>query len=150
MRIETYLQQSPVYEISRAFRRVDQHLTRLLLPTGLHFVEALMISSVLFEEPGTVTPSQLAETFTMTRSNISHCISSLEAKGLISRQVDAEDTRVCHLRLKPAGRKCAMQVVSILDRLQRTFERKIMAAELQGAIRTIRAVEEVCAAGRSS
>lgn len=150
MRIDAYLQQSPVCEINRAFRRINQHLTRLLLPTGLHLVEALVISSILFEEPGTVTPSLLADTFAMTRGNVSHCISSLEAKGLLSRQVDAEDARVCHLRLKPAGRKCAMQVVSTLDRLQRTFEKRIAPAELQGAIRTSRAVEKLCAAGQSS
>ena len=124
MRIDAYLQQSPVCEINRAFRRIDQDLTRLLLPTGLHFVEALVISSILFEEPGTVTPSLLADTFATTRGN--------------------------HLRLKPAGRKCAMQVVRTLDRLQRTFEKRIAPAELRGAIRTIRAVEELCAAGQSS
>ena len=150
MRIEAYLQQSPVCEINRAFRRIDQHLTRLLRPTGLHFVEALVISCILFEEPATVTPSLLADTFAMTRGNISHCIASLEAKGLLSRQVDAEDARVFHLRLKPAGRKCAMQVVSTLDRLQRTFENKIASPELQGAIRMIRVVEELCAIGQSS
>jgi len=144
------LQQSPVCEISRAFRRIDQHLTRLLLPTGLHLVEALVISSILLEEPHTVTPSLLADTFAMTPGNISHCISSLEAKGLLLRQVDAEDGRVCRLRVKPAGRKCAMQVVSTLDHLQRTFEKRITPAELQGAIRTIQAVEELCAAGQSS
>jgi DNA-binding MarR family transcriptional regulator len=147
MRIDAYLQQSPVCEINRAFRRINQHLTRLLLPTGLHLVEALVISSILFEKPGTVTPSLLAETFAMTRGNVSHCISSLEGKGLLSRQADAEDARVCHLRLKPAGRKRAMQVVSTLDRLQRTFEKKIAPADLQGAIRTIRAVEKLSATG---
>lgn len=149
MRIDAYLQQSPICEINRAFRRIDQHLARLLLPTGLHFIEALVISSILFEEPGTVTPSLLADTFAMTRGNISHCIASLEAKGLLSRQVDAEDARVFHLRLKPSGRKCAMQVVCTLDRLQRTFEKKIAPAELKGAIRTIRSVEELCAVGQS-
>jgi hypothetical protein len=43
-----------------------------------------------------------------------------------------------------------MQVVRTLDRLQRTFEKKIASAERRGAIRTIRAVEELCATGQPS
>ena len=96
------------------------------------------------------TSSLLADTFATTRGNISHCIASLEARCCCHAKWTPRMPESFTSALNPAGRKCAMQVVRTLDRLQRTFEKKICAAELRGAIRTIRAVEELCAAGQSS
>ena len=40
----------------------------------------MVLAAIFFEKRGQIKP-QLAEAFQTTRSNVSHCISSLEAKG---------------------------------------------------------------------
>ena len=103
-----------------------------------------MLVSLLFEKPLSVSPSRLAETFSTTRGNISHCVSSLEAKGLLGRKIDPKDARAYQLILMPAGKKSAMQVVRTLDRLQAAFEKGIGVAELKAALQVIRQVEQIC------
>lgn len=144
MRIATFLEQSPLFEIYRTSRKLDAQLLRILGPSQITFFEALVLVSILFEEPHAVKPSHLAETFSTGRGNISNCISSLEARGLLKRRIDPEDGRGIQLILKPQGRKCAMQAVSTFDRMQKQFEKKIGLAPLKSALNVVRQVEELC------
>jgi len=61
----------------------------------------MVLAAMFFEAPRPVMPSQLAETLEPTRGNVSHCVSSLEAKGLLQRKIDPEDARAYQLTLKP-------------------------------------------------
>ncbi len=146
MRIESFLRQSPIFEASRIARRLDAELSHILRSEELSFFESLVLVAIFFEESRPVNPSQLAATFSTSRGNVSHCISSLEAKGLLQRKINAEDARGFHLSLKPHGKKRAMRVIGILDQMQRLFENKIGTAELKKTFDHLRAVEELCAA----
>ena len=88
MRIETFLKESPMFCVTLAARRFDMLATRLLRTDGLNFLEALVLATLFFEAPRVVKPSQLAAIFGTTRGNVSHCVSSLEAKGLVQRRID--------------------------------------------------------------
>jgi len=88
MRIDAFLKESPMFAVNRAARRFDSLATRALAADRLGFLEALVLTALFFEAPRPVKPSQLAETFSTTRGNLSHCVSSLEAKGLLSRKID--------------------------------------------------------------
>lgn len=145
MRIETFLEQSPLFEVSRASRKLEGHLARILQAENITFLEALVLISIFFEEPNPAKPSQLATTFSTTRGNVSHCISSLEAKGFLRRRIDPEDARGFLLLLKPLGRRCAMQAIRTLDQMQKQFEKKIGIAELEAALSAIKHVEKICA-----
>src|ERR1700729_3954224 len=144
MRIESFLQESPVFQASRTARRMEASLNAILRSEGLTFFESLVLAAIFFEKKGGIKPSALAETFQTTRGNISHCISSLEAKGLVRRRIDAEDARALQLVLRPAGRKRAVRVVGILDRMQRHFEERIGAAELEAMLGQLHSVEKLC------
>ena len=143
MRIETFLKQSPMFCITVAARRFDMLTARLLKADELNFLEALILATLFFESPNIVKPSQLAATFGTTRGNVSHCISSLEAKGLMQRKIDPEDARAYHLALKPQGRKVAVRVIGALDKLQREFENEVGKEALQSALRVIRSLGAV-------
>ena len=132
MRIESFLNQSPVFQVSRIARRVETSLNLVLRDEGVTFFEALVLAAIFFEKKGAIKPSALAETFQTTRGNVSHCISSLEAKGLVRRRIDLEDARALRLVLQPTGRKRAVRVMGILDRMQRHFEETMGAAKLGG------------------
>ena len=103
-----------------------------------------MLAAIFFEKKGGIQPSQLAETFQTSRGNVSHCLSSLEAKGLVRRKIDPEDARALRLVLQPAGRKRAVRVVGILDRMQRHFEQTVGVGRLESMLGQIGIVEELC------
>ncbi len=86
MRIDAFLRESPMFAVNRAARRFESLAARVLAADDLGFLEALVLAALFFEAPRQVKPSQLAETFSTTRGNLSHCISSLEAKGLLAAQ----------------------------------------------------------------
>jgi DNA-binding MarR family transcriptional regulator len=144
MRIESFLQQSPIFQASRIARRMEASLNLVLEGEGLTFFESLVLAAIFFEKKGGVKPSYLAEAFQTTRGNVSHCISSLEAKGLVQRRIDGEDARALQLVLQTAGRKRAVRVVGILDRMQRHFEERIGAAKLEAMLGQLHSVEELC------
>ena len=141
MRIEAFLRQSPMFAVNRAARRVNQFVDRALAADGLGLMEGLVLVAILFEAPRQIKPSQLAETFATTRANISHSLSSLEAKGLLRRKIDPEDARAYLLALKPAGRKCAMRVIRTYDRMQQMFEKEIGKVALGETLEVVRALE---------
>ena len=154
MRIQAYLEKSPVYQIRRAAQVLTAQVEEMLegSPEGrdLSFLEALLLVSIFLEDPQPAQPSRLADTFSTTRGHISHCISSLEAKGLVRRRIDPEDTRAFQLTLKPYGRKRALELIAILDRLQRQLERRIGAAEIESALSVIGQVERICSSKAAS
>jgi len=140
MRIESFLKESPMFCISLAARRFDALTVRLLEIDDLNFLDALILATLFFEAPAAVRPSQLAETFGSTRGNVSHCISSLEAKGLVQRKIDPADARAYHLTLKSQGKKTAVRVIGALDKVQREFENKVGKEALQSALCVIRSL----------
>jgi DNA-binding MarR family transcriptional regulator len=130
-----------MFAVSRAARRFESLASRTLAGDELSFLEGLMLAALFFEAPKPVKPSELAETFETSRGNVSHCISSLEAKGLLARKIDPDDARAYQLSLKPQGRRAALRVIGALDKLQNEFEREIGKAALAEMLKSIRKLE---------
>jgi DNA-binding MarR family transcriptional regulator len=145
MRIESFLRQSPVFQASRIARRMEAALNAILQSENLTFFESLVLAAIFFERKTAVRPSNLAETFQTTRGNVSHCISSLEAKGLVGRSIDREDARGLQIVLTSTGRKRAVRIVGILDKMQTRFEDGIGVARLQQMMGSMTDVEDLCA-----
>jgi DNA-binding MarR family transcriptional regulator len=134
-----------MFAVNRAARRFESLTTLVLAADNLGFLEGLVLAAMFFEAPQPVKPSQLAETFGTTRGNISHCVSSLEAKGLLQRKIDSEDARAYQLTLKLQGRKCALRVIGAFDKLQKKFEDEIGKAALSDMLNAIRKLEALIA-----
>ena len=130
-----------MFAVNRAARRFEALAGEVLKADGLSFLEGLTLAAVFFEAPKTIKPSQLAETFGTTRGNVSHCVSSLEAMGLLQRKIDPDDARAYQLALKPQGKRCALRVIAALDRLQREFEAEIGKGALGEMLKTLRKLE---------
>ncbi len=142
MRIEAFLKESPLFAVTSAARRLEGLTTQVLEGDNLSFLEALVLTAIFFESPHSVRPSNLAETFGTTRSHVSHCVSSLEAKGLLLRNIDPDDRRAYRLTLKPQGKRMAVRVIGAFDRLQRAFERDAGHGELCAMFKTLLQVED--------
>lgn len=54
---------------------------------------------------GTMTPSQLADAMHATSGRVSTLLSSMEKKGLVTREADPDDRRVVRVSLTDAGRE---------------------------------------------
>ncbi|MGO9776050.1 MAG: MarR family winged helix-turn-helix transcriptional regulator [Terracidiphilus sp.] len=144
MRIDTFLNESPMFAVNRAARRFESLAAQVFAADHLNFLEGLVLAALFFEAEQTVMPSELAETFAMTRGNISHCVSSLEAKGLLQRKIDPEDARAYQLTLKPLGKKCAVRVIGAFDKLQKEFEQEIGKTPLGEMLKVLRKLEALC------
>ncbi|MEO6807057.1 MAG: MarR family transcriptional regulator [Edaphobacter sp.] len=144
MRIESFLRQSPIFQTNRVARRMEASLNAVLQGEELTFFEALMLAAIFLEKKAGIRPSELAETFQTTRGNVSHCVSSLEAKGLVRRMVDAEDARSFRLVLQPAGKRRAARAVGIFDRMQTYLEKGVGVVKMAGMLEQMHAVEELC------
>jgi DNA-binding MarR family transcriptional regulator len=145
MRIDAFLHESPMFAVSRAARRFESLAAQALASDNLNFLEGLVLAALFFEAEQSVMPSQLAETFGTTRGNVSHCVSSLEAKGLLQRKIDPEDARAYHLTLKPQGKRCAVLVIGAFDKLQIAFEQEIGKTVLVEMLKSLRRLEALCA-----
>lgn len=141
MRINAFLHESPMFAVTRAARRFEAMAARVLSSDQLSFLEGLTLAALFFEAPQPVKPSQLAETFGTTRGNVSHCISSLEAKGLLQRKIDPEDARAFLLTLKPQGKRAALRVIAAFDKLQKEFEGEIGKTALGEMLKAIKKLE---------
>lgn len=130
-----------MFTVKRASRHFDRVAADAFSADGLGFMEGLLLAAIFFEAPRPIKPSHLAETFATTRGNVSHAISSLEAKGLVQRKIDPSDARGYLLALKPPGKRCALRVIAAFDRMQRGFEQKVGRAALTEALDAIRALE---------
>jgi len=126
-------------------RRMDAALAEILTEEELSVFEAMVLVAIFFEKRGEIKPSELAVAFQTTRGNVSHCVSSLEAKGLVERRIDPEDARGFQLMLKPSGRRRAVRVVGILDGIQRQLEEAVGVVTLESMLKQLGKVEELCA-----
>jgi DNA-binding MarR family transcriptional regulator len=143
MRIEAFLRESPMFTVKHAARHFDRMAAEAFAADDLGLMEGLVLAAIFFEAPRPIKPSDLAETFSTTRGNISHAISSLEAKDFVQRRIDPSDARAYLLTLKPSGRKCAIRVIASFDRLQRDYELKVGRTALASALELIRALESL-------
>ena len=123
-----------MFVVKRATHHFDALAAKAFSVDDLGFTEGLVLAATFFEAPRPVRPSQLAQAFGTTRGNVSHAISSLEAKGLVQRRIDPSDARGYLLALKPAGKKCALRVIAAFDAMQRTFEHKVGRTALANAL----------------
>jgi DNA-binding MarR family transcriptional regulator len=146
MRIDAFLEQSPVFAVHRAARRFEVMTAQALAEDELSFLEGLSLAAIFFEMPRPVKPSQLAEAFATTRGNVSHCLSVLEAKGLVQRRIDPEDARAFLLSLKPQGKRCALRVIAAFDKQQKEFETATGKSALKEMLRSLRTLETAQAA----
>lgn len=141
MRITNYLQESPLFAITKAARILEASLNRALQDEDLTFLQGLVLVAVFLEDPAMVSPSELAEGFSTTRGNMSHCLSSLEARGLVKRQIDPDDARVLRISIRQEGKKRAMRLIRTFDGIQNLMEREFGAKNVSQTLTSIARIE---------
>lgn len=137
MKITRFLTQSPIFALEQAQRGFYLEFQSRLKEESLNLLQAWVLLSIYFERPEAVLPSQLARTLGTTRANMSHCVSSLEARRMIRRQLNPKDSRSYCLVLRQEGLKTVHRLVRIFDRAQASFEKQVGAQNLRRSIETL-------------
>jgi len=89
-------------DLKKVFRAIYRFETTLKREFGLSINEALSLCSL---ESGPKNSNELARDLGISLSRISRVLGSLEHKGLVRREVTAEDKRKVLFSLLPAGKK---------------------------------------------
>jgi DNA-binding MarR family transcriptional regulator len=125
MKIEKYLQQSPIFAISATYELIIPKLNRQLKKDNLNLLQGLVLTALFFEDRADISPSELAKVFQTSRGNMSHILSSLEYNGFVKRVVHKKDARQFQIELKAEGKKKALSLIRFYDRIQDLFEKEL-------------------------
>jgi len=143
MKINQYLQQSPIFALNSAYEAVIPRINKLMKSDQLNLLQGLVLTALLFEEREDINPSYLAEIFKTSRGNMSHILSALESQGYIKRVVNDKDARGFKIEIKVEGKKKAMSLIKFYDRLQTLFEKNLGAQGCQKTVNGLRTISEV-------
>ncbi len=86
----------------------------LFSPYDVSFPVFRVISYLLLN-PGSATPSQIADDLMILRQSMTNILDGLEKRALVCREIDAEDRRRIRVRLLPAGEKLAVELLAVED-----------------------------------
>lgn len=125
MKIQKYIDQSPAFALNLASNLVMTRVNAFLKKEKVNLLQGLTLTALFFEDRDTITPSELAKALQTTRTNMSHILSELESRTWIKRVLDEEDSRRFYIRLKPEGRKKAIQLIRLYDEIQEGFEKRL-------------------------
>ncbi|MGE0632593.1 MAG: MarR family winged helix-turn-helix transcriptional regulator [Pseudobdellovibrionaceae bacterium] len=139
MRIEKFLETSPLFILFGAYSEIIGGYQKRFAREGVHFLEALVLTGIFFEEKP-VRPTALAKTFSSSKSNISHTLRSLEKKGLIERNISQEDARAYFFSITKEGLKKVPKLVKIFDSTEQQIENAFAGMDLNKSLRVFRKI----------
>jgi len=117
-------ERSPGFLLWHVTLRWQRAMVAALAPLGLTHVQFVLLASTWWlNEHGGGDPNQL----TVARhagtdvKMASQVLGKLEAKALIRRDVDPDDTRAKRLRVTPAGAKLARRAIDVVEQADAGF-----------------------------
>lgn len=73
------------------------------------------VLSYLLLNPGSATPSQIADDLMILRQSMTNILDGLEKRALVCREIDPEDRRRIRVKLQPEGEKLAVELLGVED-----------------------------------
>lgn len=139
MRIRKFLDESPLFNLVLAYNEIIGDFQKRLSAEGVHFLEALILTGLFFEERP-ARPTELAKTFHVSKSNLSHSLRSLEKKRWIERTSLDEDARAYLISLSRDGRKKAPKLIKLFDATENRLEQEFGNRKINPSLKLFRAV----------
>jgi len=125
--------------IHRATHRIGLYLADLR-EDGLSQGEAHILALLASSAPATI--AELHRGLAHKRSTLTSILDRLAARGLITRQVGAEDRRTFVITPTPRGVQIARRVHRHLIDLEEAIGRRVTAEDVKGFMKVVSAVEE--------
>jgi DNA-binding MarR family transcriptional regulator len=114
---------SPGFLLWHATLRWQRLIARVLAPLDLTHVQFVLLASTwwLNEHGRRPTQVELAAQAGTDVKMTSQVVRSLEAKGLLEREVDAADTRARRLHVTRRGARLAPRAITVVERADAEF-----------------------------
>lgn len=122
MRIEKFLKSSPTCAAIFTAQFISKRISIKLKSFGLTYLQALVLVAIFFEPSQEARPNGLATTLRMTKGNVSHCISFLQAAGLIQYNSIKNDKRGSAVNLTARGKSLVVKLIKYFDEMQSKTE----------------------------
>lgn len=122
MKIEKFLNSNPIISTIQTGRTLTLLLDRRLESFDVNYLQALLLVALFFEDDRRSRPKALAETFDMTKGNISHTLTSLEKKNFLERRMLPDDARGYEVCLTNTGEELSLRLIKVFDHLQNEIE----------------------------
>jgi DNA-binding MarR family transcriptional regulator len=121
---------SPGFWLWHATLRWQREVTAALAPSGLTHVQFVLLSCAWWLHEHGVVPNQLqlARQAGTDVKMTSQVVRKLEAKGLIERETDRDDTRAKRLRITAAGIALALSAIGQVENADAAFFRPLTSA----------------------
>ena len=119
MKIEKFLKESKLLEIRRAYQDIESKVEAPLKKLDLTLNQALVLVALHGDGSKSTRPSNLAETFGLSRSQVSQILSHLESMQFLRRIVDPKDARSYRLKLNESKRRTVLDVMQTIERGER-------------------------------
>ncbi len=101
----------------RSYRYTEETEKRhelLFAPYDVSF-PVFRVLSYLLLNPGSATPSQIADDLMILRQSMTNILDGLEKRALVCREIDPEDRRRIRVKLLPAGEKLGVELLAVED-----------------------------------
>ncbi len=139
MKINKFLDESPLFNLAIAYNEIIGDFQKQLSREDVHFIEALVITGLFFEDRP-VRPTELANTFSVSKSNLSHSLRSLEKKKLLERKTTPEDARAYFFSLSKEGGKRAQRLIKLFDSTEDRLEKAFGGRKINPSLKLFRKV----------
>jgi DNA-binding MarR family transcriptional regulator len=142
MKIEEFLGQNPVFVLGKVSQQLAAEMLRLLKRERVNGLQGWVLVAIFFEADRAARPSELARSFRTGRANMSQCLSQLEKAGYLRRALSTIDSRSYEIRLTTEGRKKALRLIRVFDRLQEAFEAHLGAERITSSLAVLKRLPE--------
>ena len=129
----------PGFLLWRVTLRWQREIAAVLAPLDLTHVQFVLLACTYWLNHQGLTPNQatVAEQAGTDVKMTSQVIRTLEAKGLITREVDPADSRARRLRVTPAGADLAPRAMTAVETTDAEFFSPVAAAEAVSMLRKL-------------
>lgn len=139
MKIKKFLEMSPLFILYSTHAEILGGFQRRFAAEGVHFLEALVLTGLYFEQD-MVRPTELAKTFSSSKSNMSHTLRQLEKKGLIERKTADDDARAYYFSLTKSGERKIPRLIKIFDSTEKQIEDAFAGMDLNKSLKVFRKI----------
>ena len=123
---------SPGFWLWHATLRWQREITAVLAPLGLTHVQFVLLSCAWWMNDHGLVPNQLqlARQAGTDVKMTSQVVRKLEAKGLLERETDPDDTRARRLHITAEGTALALEAIEHVERADAAFFRPVSSATM--------------------
>ena len=124
--------------IMRLAAHLERELATICVPAGLKPGQFQVLAELRGRDPLPMTASELAKAIVLTSGGMTPVLDQLEERGLITRQIDAEDRRARRIAITEKGRSVVNRALDQQIARHRALNSELALAEREALTAILR------------